>query len=76
MSREDLGRAAKVVSGEVARKRTCREYMDLTAENRVQRVTLKRLVVPGDERLDPNWHSQSCLWSLTKALHREQLVPM
>ena len=62
MSREHLSRAAKVVSGAVARKRTCRElYVSMTPEDRVQHCSTKRLVFPVDERLDANWHVSELL---------------
>ena len=63
MSREHLGRAAKVVSVEVGRKRTCRELnMEMTPAARADHSkTVKRLVIPADERLDPIWHNSELL---------------
>ncbi len=63
MSREHLGRAAKVVSVEVRRKRTFRELsMEMTPAARADHSkTVKRLVIPADERLDPFWHNSELL---------------
>ena len=63
MSRDRLGRAAKVVSVEVGRKRTCRELsMEMTPAARADHSrTTKRLVLPADERLDPIWHKSELL---------------
>ena len=62
MSREHLGRAAKVVSGDVARKRTARElYMGMTAEDKAQHCSTKRLVIAADEIVHASWDPSELL---------------
>ena len=77
MSREHLGRAAKVVSVEVGRKRTCRELnMEMTPAARADHSkTVNDWLSPLMSGSIIFGIIQSCLWSLMKAMRQEESVP-